>query len=176
MAGIARLSERLRLACAQCQDAVDDVRTRAENARLGAYARFGSMYEVDDQGNRHLLGSETFSLSRVEQNEWEEKAREERERASSMINSARLQLFEEIAVVRMMVPSLRPQLDRVATESDYMALSIGNRPDVAHHSEALNAAVTVMWNVATGTMDASSVATVLDSGDRAAGPPGREEE
>lgn len=159
----ARLSEAERLALAQLARVIQRLADRASRASADAmrvaqafsdahqraYEQMGPMFTVDDDGNRHRVQSDAFHLPPIEQQRWQGKLDEAIKAHAVGIQSARDEVSEESAVLRMQSPGLRPWLDDVGSAADALAGSVAPGT-TAQAKTAADVAVSRLWSAATG--------------------------
>lgn len=150
---IARLAQRVSGACADAQQRIDAVRHAAEQARLAAAARIGTVWQVDEQDNRTPLSTDAFSLAPIEQREWDAKVRAAWDSQRPRVEATGAALDEELAVLRMVAAALAGVADRVSTAAAAVPERVGDATAVDGAKRALQASITQLWKVANGEAD-----------------------
>jgi hypothetical protein len=152
LAQLARLAERLTVLCENAQAEVDVLRARNEETRSRAASMFSPVYEVDEQGNRSKqpMSTDGFQLSKVEQDSWDDLISDTLRRHSDPVLAAVLSLSEEIAVLRMQSPGLRPSLSAVRSTADGLVNAVGPGRVLDPASTALEVAMEALWAAANG--------------------------
>ncbi len=150
---IARLAQRVTRACTDAQQQIDAVRCENERARLAAASQFGPIWEVDDQGNQTLMGTDGFSLALVEQRRWDAEMRAAWEGQRPHVEHAQAALDEEIAVLRMFAGTLAAAAERVSLAAAGVSQHVGAAQALDESIRTLEASVSRLWQVANGDAD-----------------------
>lgn len=159
LAQVARLAQRLVGLCETAQADVDRIRALNEQARLVAARGFGPVWEVDEDGNRspEPMSSDSFRLSRVEQDRWDRQVQDIAARHSDPVLAAVAALKEEVAVLRMQSTGLTPWLTSLTTSVDELVRAFGDSAAVKSATNMLDTSVAQLWAAANG--DAETPAT-----------------
>lgn len=122
-------------------------------ARLAAASQFGPIWEVDDQDNQTLMGTDGFSLALVEQRRWDAEMRAAWERQRPHVEHAQAALDEEIAVLRMFAGTLAAAAERVSLAAAGVSQHVGAAQALDESIRTLEASVSRLWQVANGDTD-----------------------
>ena len=148
---IARRVERVTSACRVAQGGVDGVRARQEQARRRLITEQGPMWENHD-GTMVEVGHRT-QLAPMEVRQWDAQAREAVRAEIPRVREALAGLGEELAVLRMISPSLAPQVDLIQDCLTPLLHALTTLSRVEDVADRLTAMVATLWRVAIGESD-----------------------
>lgn len=150
---LARLAERLSRASRAAHTAMNAVREEAEETRLRRAYRHGrAIYELQEDGTRKLINDQ-IQLSHHEQQDWAARAAAARDEELPSARQAARDLAEEVAILRMISPSLGAYAKDAKDVADEVVPTVGDDEDLANVLGRLEAVVTTLWRVANGDED-----------------------
>lgn len=102
---MAKLSSRVEIACTRARQSLNQVEAQRQEAVRIARSTFGPVYAVSDDGTKTLV-TDQIQLSPIEQSQWRARADASLAIHLPAITEALDVLAEEVAVLRMMSPTL----------------------------------------------------------------------
>ena len=148
---IARRVERVTSACRVAQGAVEGVRVRQERSRQQLIRELGPMWENHDGVKVEV--SQKLQLPAIDQRRWMIQENDAIKAELPRIREALANLGEELAVSRMISPSLAAHIDTIQDALTPLLHAVTTSSRVAEVADRLTALVGKLWRVAKGEED-----------------------
>lgn len=147
---IARIAERVMVACEQAQGAAQLVLQEREDSIQRMRRSVGPIIAVPDDGSPERDITHELQLSPLEEKSWQAKLLAVLNQWRPTIDEAVTQLREEVAVLRMMSADLRLPAEEVRLAAVAAVQQIGDGEAFHRSAAAMEAAVSSLWSAANG--------------------------
>ena len=141
---LARLTTRLVSACTKARNDLNRIEVERQEAIRKAQISFGPIYAVHDDGSQTLITS-GIQLSHVEETAWRAKADASLAVHRPAITAALDTMAEEVAVLRMMSPSLGMPANIVLLTAEGAGMHVGSEAALDTSLASMNSALRDLW-------------------------------